>query len=226
MERAYSDIIGSTGHGNSISSNGINIWGITTYGEVRWTAIENYTLGGGGVEINDCYMDWGRLDDWGNNSFIKSPLQYYPYMYITESPTNPAIYNWWGTTNQAEIEEMVTECVSWSPYLNSRPLLKQRTESPEVMPMVTTLFPAIPNPFNTESRIQFNLGQTARVKLTVYNILGQEIKTLCNTQLSPGSYSYIWDGRDLEGKQVSSGVYLYSLRTPEKMITNKVVMIK
>ena len=171
-------------------------------------------------------MDWGQNngeETWGNNSFAGN---FERGLSLYESPLTPAKNNWWGTTDPDEIILLVNECVDWYPFLLGEPLWKHRSDEKPTVPMETELFQAVPNPFNAESRIQFSLGQTAAVKLTIYNILGQEIKTLCDRELSPGSYSYIWDGRDVQGRPVTSGVYLYSLRTPQKMCTNKMVMLK
>jgi hypothetical protein len=69
-----------------------------------------------------------------------------------------------------------------------------------------------PNPFNPATVINYQLPDLSRVILTIYNILGQKVKTLVNQKQSPGSYTVEWDGKDEAGKVVSSGVYLYWLR--------------
>src|SRR3990170_2276974 len=68
-----------------------------------------------------------------------------------------------------------------------------------------------PNPFNAATSIQFNLPQSSKVKLEIFNILGQKVKTLVNEKLSAGYKKVTWDGTDEKGNNVASGVYFYFL---------------
>jgi len=61
-----------------------------------------------------------------------------------------------------------------------------------------------------------NTSHLIPVTLKVYNILGQEVRTLVDGKQFPGYYSVIWDGKDSRGKEVSSGIYLYQLRVQTK----------
>jgi len=81
-----------------------------------------------------------------------------------------------------------------------------------------------PNPFNPSTVIPFSVIQTENVKLKVYNIIGQEIRTLINKTLSPGNYSVNWDSKDNNGKNVTSGVYFYSLEQGNEKITMKMIL--
>jgi hypothetical protein len=73
-----------------------------------------------------------------------------------------------------------------------------------------------PNPFNATTVIEFALPQAGEVKLELYNILGQKIRTLVDQELSPGYKQVIWDGTDQKGEQVASGIYFYRLRAEGK----------
>ncbi|MBL7074559.1 hypothetical protein ISS37_04890 [candidate division KSB1 bacterium] len=70
-----------------------------------------------------------------------------------------------------------------------------------------------PNPFNTSTIIRFGVpaGATGRIRLTIYNIRGQEITRLVNAPLAQGNYSAVWDGQDEQGNPVSGGLYFYVL---------------
>jgi hypothetical protein len=68
-----------------------------------------------------------------------------------------------------------------------------------------------PNPFNPSTRISFSLPQAGAVTLKVFNLLGQEVATLLNSQLTAGSHQMDWDGRDAAGRVLSSGVYFYRI---------------
>jgi hypothetical protein len=69
-----------------------------------------------------------------------------------------------------------------------------------------------PNPFNAETRIDFVIPEPGLVAISVYNIAGQEIRKLLGDELSPGSYSINWDGKDNDSKLVGTGVYIYMLQ--------------
>jgi hypothetical protein len=73
------------------------------------------------------------------------------------------------------------------------------------------LKPNYPNPFNPSTNLEFKISETIVVTLKVYDILGKEIKTLLEKELSPGNYTISWEARDGNGKLLPSGVYLIQL---------------
>lgn len=73
-----------------------------------------------------------------------------------------------------------------------------------------------PNPFNPTTRIEYRVAASARVTLKIYNILGQEIRTLVNALQEPGVYSIEWNGTDTRGAEVAGGVYFYRLEVSEQ----------
>jgi hypothetical protein len=83
-----------------------------------------------------------------------------------------------------------------------------------------------PNPFNPETKIVFNLPESGNVKLEIYNIKGQKVKTLLDCYMNPGRSEMIWDGKDDNGKRVGSGVYFYQLQTPDQNIYRKMLLLK
>ncbi len=83
-----------------------------------------------------------------------------------------------------------------------------------------------PNPFNPETKIVFNLPEEGNVKLEIYNIKGQKVKTLLDCYMSPGRSEMIWNGKDDNGKPVGSGVYFYQLQTPAKSYVKKCMLLK
>jgi cytochrome c peroxidase len=83
-----------------------------------------------------------------------------------------------------------------------------------------------PNPFNPETEISFSLPEMMEVSLTVYNILGQEVKTLLNGEMDAGTHTIHWNARDNAGNSVASGVYFYRLKTEIFNQTMKMVLMK
>jgi len=83
-----------------------------------------------------------------------------------------------------------------------------------------------PNPFGTTSEISFQLPAAGKAELKVFNLLGQEVKTLFSGRGMPGRQSVRWDGTDNSGSKVASGVYFYELRTPADAVTEKTLLIR
>jgi len=85
-------------------------------------------------------------------------------------------------------------------------------EAEELKPSVFRLSQNVPNPFNPSTWISFELAQAGHVALTVYNMAGQEVRTLVDKELPAGiPYTAFWNGRDAGGRDVASGVYLARL---------------
>jgi hypothetical protein len=88
------------------------------------------------------------------------------------------------------------------------------------------LYSNYPNPFNPETKIEFYLANNENVKLSVYNLKGQHIKTLLNKMLETGNHSVIWDGKNSFGSPVASGIYFYKLETIDEVILKKMILLK
>jgi hypothetical protein len=88
------------------------------------------------------------------------------------------------------------------------------------------LYGNYPNPFNPTTTISFSLPDEQEIDVTIYNIKGQKVKQLINGQLIAGKHSMIWNGKDLNEKAVSSGIYFYKLKTDKKEISRKMLLLK
>jgi photosystem II stability/assembly factor-like uncharacterized protein len=84
--------------------------------------------------------------------------------------------------------------------------------SSNIPPSAFRLEQNYPNPFNPSTGIRFTLKVADRVRLFVYDILGQKVRTLADQEMMAGSHVAIWDGRDDRGNQLSSGIYFYRLQ--------------
>ena len=83
-----------------------------------------------------------------------------------------------------------------------------------------------PNPFNPETTISYNLPEKGIVEIDVFNIKGQKVRTLIHEAQEAGPHTVTWSGDDDSGKHVSSGVYLYRLKTERKTITRKMLLLE
>ncbi|MCK9407921.1 MAG: right-handed parallel beta-helix repeat-containing protein [Bacteroidetes bacterium] len=79
------------------------------------------------------------------------------------------------------------------------------------LPTVFALEQNYPNPFNPTTTVNYQLPEAGNVNITIYNVLGQRVRTMMNGVQSPGYYSLQWNGTDDSGKPLSSGMYLYRM---------------
>jgi len=83
-----------------------------------------------------------------------------------------------------------------------------------------------PNPFNPTTEISFDLPKASQVELSIFNVLGQQVRSLVNQSMEAGQHQLMWDGRDGSGSQVSSGVYFYRLSAGSFSETRKMMLLK
>ena len=84
----------------------------------------------------------------------------------------------------------------------------------------------IPNPFNPATLIEYQLAEPGNVHIVIYNLLGQEIRTLVREEMAQGHYSVLWDGTNEMGNQVASGVYMYRMSAGDFTQTQRMMLLK
>ncbi|MFQ5675889.1 MAG: FlgD immunoglobulin-like domain containing protein, partial [bacterium] len=89
------------------------------------------------------------------------------------------------------------------------------------LPKEIALRPNYPNPFNPETQIKFELPEPAHVTLKVYNVLGKKVRTLVNGDFEANFHTVRWDGKNDSGKDLSSGVYIYTIQVLQQKGTRK-----
>ncbi len=99
-------------------------------------------------------------------------------------------------------------------------------QADENFPTQFSLSANYPNPFNPETKIDYSINRSCQVKLEIFNILGQKIKTLVDEHQSVGKKDVVWDGRNENGEQVTSGVYFYRIQAGDYSQTKKMVLMK
>ena len=93
-------------------------------------------------------------------------------------------------------------------------------------PLTFRLDQNFPNPFNPETTIRYAVVEASEVRLTIYNIQGQEVRVLINALHSAGLYNTRWDSRDSLGRLVASGIYIYRLEAGPHVAVRKMIFAK
>jgi len=94
------------------------------------------------------------------------------------------------------------------------------------MPLEFEVYPAYPNPFNPVTTIGYYLSNKGSVNITIYDMMGREIKVLQSGIQTPGHSKVQWNATNNKGQPVSAGVYLYQINIDGKMDTKKMVLLK
>ena len=96
----------------------------------------------------------------------------------------------------------------------------------EGIPTEFALHENYPNPFNPTTTLRFDLPEVSDITLTIYNMLGQKVRTFDYQNTSAGYHSVTWDATNDLGEQVGAGVYLYQIQTKGFVKTRKMVLLK
>ena len=114
--------------------------------------------------------------------------------------------NYWSGADSAAIAAQIEGAVAGCRFFTEEGGAKV-----VALPADFALHPAYPNPFNAEVALSFDLPQEASVSLVLYDALGRPVRRLVDGPLAAGRYRFVWDGRDLSGRVVASGIYFYRL---------------
>ncbi len=99
-------------------------------------------------------------------------------------------------------------------------------QSAEIVPAGISLSQNYPNPFNPSTTIRYTLAKTGQARLTIYNVLGAQVRTLVNNVEESGSHAVIWDALDDRSNPVASGVYFYKLVTEGQTMQKKMMLVR
>jgi hypothetical protein len=137
-----------------------------------------------------------------------------------------------GTPTQAEIDDIKitatnkdstsASCIFKITITNPTGIGKDNNQ----LPVELKLLQNYPNPFNPSTVIVYQLPAAGNVRISIFNLLGQKVKTFFNSFQSAGEHSLVWDGRDDSNIPVSSGMYFYRLETEETALVMKMVLLR
>jgi len=94
------------------------------------------------------------------------------------------------------------------------------------LPEEFALYQNYPNPFNPATTIRFDLPETADIRLAIYDVNGRQVRILVDEKRKAGVYSAIWDGKDGSGRPVSAGVYIFTLKCQDVILSKKMIFLK
>ncbi len=114
---------------------------------------------------------------------------------------------------------------NFSNIINLDYLVSTDNENNDVT-LVTALQRNYPNPFNPETNIAYSLAKASPVRLKIFNLKGQLVKTLVNEYQSAGNHKTVWNGKNNQNKAVASGMYFIRIETDNYQKTQKAVLMK
>ena len=198
-----------------------------------------YTYDGSGNEIIDVYSIWLGIDwmtyDVDSSKYSAGKLVEVVHNAVFPVPAlSRTLYNYEGDNLIEDIDQnwmdVLVAAFSWVNY--ARATYEYEAGGTAVLisdapaPTGYELNQNYPNPFNPSTSIRYSLRRAAWVEITVFNMLGQEVRTLENGFQAPGVYETVWDGTDAGGRAVASGVYFYRVQTGDFTETRKMILLK
>lgn len=239
-----STFLGGTGweNGNSLAIDNeghIYVSGNTNSNDfpVSENAFQNSNKGGGfawGGEIFLSKMDAGLTTLIASTYFGGSNNEMVSHMVMdtegniyfagyTQSSDFPVTSNAYDNTYNGGDSDAFVSKIEGNLADSTQSDIKDENES---IPDDFILYQNYPNPFNPETTIMFKIPEKQYVNLNVYNIKGQLVRSLLSDQLPSGFYEIKWDGTVKSGRKVSSGIYIYQLKTEKFIFSRKMLMMK
>jgi parallel beta-helix repeat protein len=211
----------------SISKTGMYC-DLNSHPKVRWTQIKENTKYG--VLIDSNYpCDFGTELEWGNNSIDLRLHLWSGYKDMKNTKILVEVSaerNWWGEAAPDPTE--IDGNIDYLPPLDSDPLPFSPKRSVDVtdLPLKFALEQNFPNPFNPTTAISLYFEEPGQASLKIYNLCGQLVKTLIEGRMDSGNHSVVWDGKNENGKEVSSGIYFYVLATDYGKTTKRMTLLR
>ena len=119
----------------------------------------------------------------------------------------------------------IAQGVVFDPDKLQNPVVTLGALDVQSTPTEFALHQNFPNPFNPQTNIPYDLAESGDVVLRIYNLLGQEVRTLVRERQTPGRYTVQWSGMDDRGVSVSSGIYFYQVSVAGKFQDAKRLML-
>jgi hypothetical protein len=177
------------------------------------------------VVLGEAY-NLGPLSDFKKELTISFPLDGYDLTDKDKSLFSVYRYDENGWERETSFLDENSICAKVTKLGVYRLVYDANQEHITGIPKTYELSQNYPNPFNPETMIKYDLPEPGYVNITVYNILGQKVKTLIDEYQEAGHKSVNWDGKDDGGKEVASGIYFYKIKATGFEKTKKMVLLK
>jgi hypothetical protein len=145
-------------------------------------------------------------------------------LYVLQMPMGS--YDITASANNYEPQTQVGVFVIAGQTLPLNFILGPVANDDNLLVLSTALQGNYPNPFHPQTTLNFTVKGTAPVRIDIYNMKGQHVRTLVDEIKSNGHYSAVWDGKDAAGKPVSGGVYHYRMSSGEYTATRRMLLLK
>jgi len=167
-------------------------------------------LGTGIWRTSDAGITWTQMDTTGLDGHLR-------FTSTQEIGVDPAGHIWLSAENDAGSKAL---------FRSTQAVVTAVEEDDHVPPNRIALLPNFPNPFSTSTEIRYQLPEAARVRLVVFNVLGQEVATLIDGVQTNGLKSVGWDGRNNAGVSVPNGTYFYRIISGNTTLTRSMVLTR
>lgn len=160
------------------------------------------------------------------------------HIFINEIKSKPELFNLWLldldkqvsvqiVNNTAVINTGNSERMNLQLIIGTEDFAKQKAGNISLLPSDYALYQNYPNPFNPSTTIEYNLREKSVVTLDIFDVLGRKVAAIFDSDLqNSGKHSVTWDGKNLLGNYVSSGVYIYQLRANDFVLSEKMVLVR
>jgi hypothetical protein len=115
---------------------------------------------------------------------------------------------------------------NWRVEVYGQPITSLNEPENAAIPADFELSGNYPNPFNSATTVRFGVPEAAQVTITVFDILGRKVRTVADREFAPGYHSIVWDGRDSRYREVSSGIYLFRMKSGDRVFHSRAVLLK
>ncbi|MDQ7817400.1 MAG: T9SS type A sorting domain-containing protein [Melioribacteraceae bacterium] len=160
--------------------------------------------------------------DWRIHDMDRRTLNYYIDTMNCAYPTSSPAYS-------GGLKGFPAGDLNWFPSKKAEWIAAGGTSVKQLegIPVEYALDQNYPNPFNPTTNIRYSLPKAASISLVIYNTLGQKVATLIDSQeQGAGNYNYVWNGKDMNGNNLASGIYFYQLNANDYTITKKMMLLK
>ena len=129
-------------------------------------------------------------------------------------------------TSSPKLQDTEYNLISGFPGIGFNIVTEVAVSEKTLLPNSYQLFQNYPNPFNAETIIEYQLPKESNVTLRIFNSLGQKIITLVNKKQAPGFYSIDWNGKNIHGSKVASGIYIINLEADKFVKSMRILLLQ